>query len=706
YEYKFVVDGTYIEDPDNPDKISDPYGGNNSVFTVDVAAESPATQGLSEIAVKEGVVLEYYNPSARSVSVAGSFNNWSSNADPFDTDGEGNWSITLELDPGKYEYKFVVDDSWQPDSDNPRSESDGYGGINSVIEIDLEGKLVKTEVDVEQEKVSNTFLNSRVYIGGKYTAIAESRWARDFDGRFRLDKPRHRLESYIRIKISNDVTAWGGINMDTRDAGRIYEASLALDSAAIELVGNSIEGQVYYNRPVGGIGDPLEIIGSSIIAGAPGETLPFGLGTGGAFLKGEIYSVAFRAIYCDRFESWATEEHTGEALLDNLGRLRYGLFREDVIDPFLKQDVYTEYSTDIFGLSLSRRIGPLDLGVALRYDSGIFWYSLTELDIPSLQNWVDSTGSESDWFALGNSELLWGGFTKIALGPGSIWAEYLSYNYDGGVQAGNLENDAGDGNGSIDVELGKMYGHFAGLGLMVNPYDEVGFKLGYSSQVFSAPEDTGVFFLPAPSTDDDGHVDIEAIEIEPGMDPTWWESYFAQVNIDLPVKIWARGGIEAMDDHLEGNKRKVNRFGVGARGTVLWNFIGFDMFNDWAFAKLPQGVEQREALSKVGIRLHLSDQWYVNLDVAYHKIYCENALDSIEIDETAIPVFAGIQFMPVENVRLELYWGLHPLMANGWRAGRREFVEKYMNDNSVTFAESWKALENVRQIGLRGEIDF
>jgi 1,4-alpha-glucan branching enzyme len=35
YEYKFVVDGTYMEDPNNPDTVPDPYGGQNSVLTVE-----------------------------------------------------------------------------------------------------------------------------------------------------------------------------------------------------------------------------------------------------------------------------------------------------------------------------------------------------------------------------------------------------------------------------------------------------------------------------------------------------------------------------------------------------------------------------------------------------------------------------------------------------------------------------------------------
>ncbi|MCD6502034.1 hypothetical protein J7L01_05485, partial [bacterium] len=53
--------------------------------------------------------LHYKNPSAKEVFVAGSFNDWSESATPMESDGEGNWSATLDLAPGRYEYKFVVD---------------------------------------------------------------------------------------------------------------------------------------------------------------------------------------------------------------------------------------------------------------------------------------------------------------------------------------------------------------------------------------------------------------------------------------------------------------------------------------------------------------------------------------------------------------------------------------------------------------------
>ena len=646
------------------------------------------------------VVFTLENPSAKAVFIAGSFNDWSESANPMESDGEGNWSATLDLPAGRYEYKFVVDGVYIEDPDNPESSPDPYGGSNSVLEIGENGRIVSAKAKSEQ-RTSNTSANSRVYIGGRYVGIAESRWNRDGDRRFRLGKPRHRMEAYLRVKISDDVAAWGSMNVDTRDADRIYEAPLSLDSAAIDLAARDFDGQVYYNRAAGGLGDPMKILGPSDIAGAPGQGVPFGLGTGGIRASGSILGIELSGLYCDRFESRAAILPR-EALLDGLGRLRYGLFREDVISPSPDMALYTEYGTDILGLRASRRIGPVGLGGVLRRDAGTFWNALADLSIPALDSWVDSTGSESDWFALGNSEWLYGGYASFGIGPAELWAEYLEYSYSGGVVAGNKENDARDGNGSIDLDLGKTSGRMGAAGLAVKPSEKTEFELGYSSQFIAAPEDSGIFFQPAPSQDGDGHIDISTIPIAPDMHPTWWESYFATARVDWPFELWGRGGIERTRDNLSNIHRDVNRFGAGARGTVLWELLGIDLLSDWAFAKTPDGAKQRESLSKIGLRLHISDQWFIDLDAAYHKIYLE--ADSIEDD--ALPIFASIIFMPVENVRMELFWGVHPKMANGWRAGRREYIDEYMRENDASFAEAWEALEDVRQIGLRGEIDF
>ena len=47
----------------------------------------------------------------------------------------GEWIPSIALKPGRYQYKFIVDDQWTPDPDNSERVDDGHNGFNSVIQI-------------------------------------------------------------------------------------------------------------------------------------------------------------------------------------------------------------------------------------------------------------------------------------------------------------------------------------------------------------------------------------------------------------------------------------------------------------------------------------------------------------------------------------------------------------------------------------------
>lgn len=97
-------------------------------------------------ASERGIVFRYKAIAARQVNVAGEFNNWLGTAnggrlDPnldamSDPDGDGIWEITLPLPPGRYQYKYLVDQvDWQEDPGNPESTDDGFGGQNSILVV-------------------------------------------------------------------------------------------------------------------------------------------------------------------------------------------------------------------------------------------------------------------------------------------------------------------------------------------------------------------------------------------------------------------------------------------------------------------------------------------------------------------------------------------------------------------------------------------
>lgn len=119
YEYKFIVDGQWMEDPTNPNVRPNQYNTLNSIL---------------ELRKEVTFWLEGYEH-AKKVFVAGSFNDWDPKGIPMHREGN-TWLARLNMDGGKHLYKFVVDGQWINDPANPLVEHDGYGHINNVMVVD------------------------------------------------------------------------------------------------------------------------------------------------------------------------------------------------------------------------------------------------------------------------------------------------------------------------------------------------------------------------------------------------------------------------------------------------------------------------------------------------------------------------------------------------------------------------------------------
>lgn len=118
YQYKFIVDGSWIEDPDNPNKMPNEFNEYNSVITIKAPAQ---------------FILNGYLE-AKKVILSGSFNEWSESQYEMAKTPDG-WTYTTMLTGGKHHYKFIVDGEWIVDPDNPVKEYDYNGNINSVCMI-------------------------------------------------------------------------------------------------------------------------------------------------------------------------------------------------------------------------------------------------------------------------------------------------------------------------------------------------------------------------------------------------------------------------------------------------------------------------------------------------------------------------------------------------------------------------------------------
>lgn len=69
----------------------------------------------------------------RRVALAGTFNDWKPERVLTDRNGDGVYRVRMMLEPGEYQYKFVVDDEWRLDPANPNFVPNNFGSLNSIL---------------------------------------------------------------------------------------------------------------------------------------------------------------------------------------------------------------------------------------------------------------------------------------------------------------------------------------------------------------------------------------------------------------------------------------------------------------------------------------------------------------------------------------------------------------------------------------------
>lgn len=99
-----------------------------------IKPSSPRSEPVPALA-SPNVRFELYAPGAREVSVAGSFNGWRPAETTLQLTATGLWCKELPLNPGRYEYLFVVDGKWLPDPKAQEYIPNPFGGQNSLVEV-------------------------------------------------------------------------------------------------------------------------------------------------------------------------------------------------------------------------------------------------------------------------------------------------------------------------------------------------------------------------------------------------------------------------------------------------------------------------------------------------------------------------------------------------------------------------------------------
>lgn len=101
--------------------------------TSDFEQKAGSSQTLSE----EARWMEFClaAPWARSVSVAGTFNQWNPLLFRLTKDKEGNWRGMFRIKPGQHEYRFYADGKWVDDPGAKETMPNEFGSKNAVLLI-------------------------------------------------------------------------------------------------------------------------------------------------------------------------------------------------------------------------------------------------------------------------------------------------------------------------------------------------------------------------------------------------------------------------------------------------------------------------------------------------------------------------------------------------------------------------------------------
>jgi len=95
--------------------------------------------GIFEVGPTREVVVRFKDESAGDVRIAGDFNGWVPDRGVrslIASEGQTRvWTKVLKLEPGTYQYRYVVDGEWREDPSNPQSAPGPTGQPNSILHV-------------------------------------------------------------------------------------------------------------------------------------------------------------------------------------------------------------------------------------------------------------------------------------------------------------------------------------------------------------------------------------------------------------------------------------------------------------------------------------------------------------------------------------------------------------------------------------------
>ncbi len=185
---KYLINGDYwVEPVSKVDSLSEPLKTIQSEFDLFADPYRIDKNGNTRFFVAGF-------PNAQRVILAGSFNAWNESSIPM-TKTEKGWEITLDLQSGIYEYKFIVDNIWTHDLANSMFILNEHDTFNSIL---LVGKTITFELP--------GYLNAKdVYLSGSFNNWEETAlpMQKSIDG-WTLDLPLPPGKHYYKFIVDNN----------------------------------------------------------------------------------------------------------------------------------------------------------------------------------------------------------------------------------------------------------------------------------------------------------------------------------------------------------------------------------------------------------------------------------------------------------------------------------------------------------------------
>jgi len=89
----------------------------------------------TEITNRKAIKFALSAPEAKQVCLAGDFNNWDIQSLPMKRNIDNQWEVSLELSPGRYEYKYLVNGLWFDNVPGVEKDQNSFGTQNCVIYV-------------------------------------------------------------------------------------------------------------------------------------------------------------------------------------------------------------------------------------------------------------------------------------------------------------------------------------------------------------------------------------------------------------------------------------------------------------------------------------------------------------------------------------------------------------------------------------------